>query len=84
MATSHLEAIPFAQAMDIIYESYLLSSVMIDQTIIQAALSSIENVDGTKSTFEAWTVHRKCSTNIWSGHTMYNIPQSDRFSTFIS
>ena len=28
---------------------------MIEQTIIQAALSSIETFDGTKSEFEAWT-----------------------------
>ena len=37
------------------YEGSMLLSVMIEQTIIQAALSSIETFDGTKSKFEAWT-----------------------------
>ena len=38
-----------------IYNGMLLSSIMIEQTIIQVALSSIETFDGTKSKFEAWT-----------------------------
>ena len=37
-----LEAIPFGQARGTIYEGSLLLSVMIEQTIIQAALSLIE------------------------------------------
>ena len=47
-----------------IYEGNLLSSVMIDQTIIQAALSSIEICDGTKSKFEAWTQSIENATQI--------------------
>ena len=55
MATVCPQTIPFAQARGTIYEGNLLLSVMIEQTIIQAALSSIETFDGTKSKFEAWT-----------------------------
>ena len=32
----------------------LLSSIMVEQTIMQAALSSIGMFDGTKSKFETW------------------------------
>ena len=37
-----------------VYEGNLLSSIMIKQTIIQAALSLIETFNVTKSKFEAW------------------------------
>ena len=33
----------------------LLSSLIIEKTIIQAALSSIKTFDGTKNKFEGWT-----------------------------
>ena len=36
-----------------VYEGNLLSSIMIEQTIMQAALSSRETFNGTKSKFEA-------------------------------
>ena len=42
------EAIPFGQARNTIYEGNLLLSIMIEQTIIQVAFSSIETHDGTK------------------------------------
>ena len=49
ITTYHLETIPFGQARGTIYEDSLFSSVMIEQTIIQAALSSVETFDGTKA-----------------------------------
>ena len=55
------ETVPFTQTRGILYEGSLLSSAMIEQTIIQAALSSIKTFDGTKSKFEAWT---ECSPNL--------------------
>ena len=54
ITANHLETIPSAQARSTIYEGSLLSSVMIEQTIIQAALSSTETSEGTKSKSEAW------------------------------
>ena len=48
ITTNHPEAISFGQARDTIYKDNLSLSVMIEQTIIQAALSSIETFDGTK------------------------------------
>ena len=40
--------------MGTVYEGNLLSSIMIEQPIIQSALLSKGMFDGTKSTFEAW------------------------------
>ena len=65
ITTDHLEAIPFRQSKAAVYEGSLLSSVMIEQTIIQAALSSIETSDGTKGKFEAWTESVESNTNMW-------------------
>ena len=45
---------PPPHAGNTIYQIYLLSSIMIEQTTIQAALASIECFDGTKGKFEAW------------------------------
>ena len=50
---SNLETPPHARGT--IYDGTLLSSNMIEQTIIQEALTSIDMFDGTKSKFEAWT-----------------------------
>ena len=47
-----------------VYKSNLLSSIMIEQTIIQAALASIEMFDGTKSKFETWTESIKNAVQI--------------------
>ena len=59
-----------------IYEGNLPSSVMIEETIIQTAISSIETFSGTKSEFEALPgIHRK-------KHNMYSFLQIDRFFTF--
>ena len=49
---NHLETIPFAQARGTTYVASLLSSVMIEKTITEAALFSI---DGTRIKFKAWT-----------------------------
>ena len=54
ISINHPETIPFAEVRGTMYEGSLLSSVMIEQTIIQAALSSIETFDRTKSKFEPW------------------------------
>ena len=43
------ETIPLTQARDTFYDGCLLSSVMVEQTIIQEALSSIETFDNTKA-----------------------------------
>ena len=36
-------------------EGNLLALIMVEQTILQVALTSIETFDGTKTTCEAWT-----------------------------
>ena len=51
----HLKAIPFGWTRVILYEGSLLLYVMIEQAMIQAALSSVENFDGTKGKFKVWT-----------------------------
>ena len=43
---------------------------MIAQTIIQAALSSIETLDGTKNKYEAWTESTENSAQISSQDTI--------------
>ena len=45
ITASNLETSPYARGT--VYKGNLLSSIMIEQTIIQAALSSIEMFDGT-------------------------------------
>ena len=37
-----------------VYQGILQSSIMIEQSVMQAAPSSIETLSGTKSKFEAW------------------------------
>ena len=50
--------------MGTIYKGSLLSAVKIEQTIIQAALSSVKTFYGTKGKFKASTESiEKCSTN---------------------
>ena len=49
-----LGTIPFGQVKGTIYKVSLLSSVIIQKTIIHAALSLIETSDSTKIKFEAW------------------------------
>ena len=68
--TNHLETILFAQARGTFYEGSLLLSVMIEQTIIQAALSLIETCDGTKSKFKAWTESIENAEQISSQDTL--------------
>ena len=53
ITVSNQETLPHARST--IYEGNLLSSFMIEWTIKQAALSSIETFKGTKSKFEVWT-----------------------------
>ena len=53
ITASNQETSPHARST--IYEGYLLSSIMIDQTIIQAAPLPIETFDGTQSKFKAST-----------------------------
>ena len=55
ISTNHLEKIPLSQTRGIIYEGSLLSFVIMEQTIIWAALSSVETFDSTKSKFKCWT-----------------------------
>ena len=50
---NHPEAIPCGQARGKMYDSSLLLSVSRAQTIIQAALYSVENLNGTKGKFKA-------------------------------
>ena len=52
MTASNPETLPHFRGT--IYEGNLISSVMIEQTIIQAALSSIEMFYGRKSNCQAW------------------------------
>ena len=54
-----------SHARETVYEGDLLFSVMLGQTMVQAALAFIEVFDGTKSKFGAWMeLIKKCSTNI--------------------
>ena len=52
IAASNPETSPHVRGT--VYEGNLLSSVMFEQTIIQAAVSSIETYIQTKSKLEAW------------------------------
>ena len=70
--SSNPETPPHARSM--VYQGNLLSSIMIEQTIIQAALASIEMLDGPESKFEAWVKSIKCSTNIKSKCNMHTFP----------
>ena len=45
---NHMEAVPFGQARGTIYESSLLSSVMIELTMMQTMLSLIDTLYGKK------------------------------------
>ena len=56
-------------------------TVMADQAIIQAAISSVETFEGNKNKFEAWI---KCSTDFWSRHLMNSILKNDRFTSNLS
>ena len=48
------EATPVEQVKYMVNEASLLVSVMVDQPIIWAAMSSIETFDGNKNKFETW------------------------------
>ena len=49
------------------FEGNSLASVMLEQTILQTLITSIEMFDGTKSKFKAWIKSiKKFSTNFWS------------------
>ena len=65
------ETIPFAQARGTIYEGSLLLTVMIEQIIIQAALSSIETSGGTKSKFKAQTELIENAAQVFGQHTLH-------------
>ena len=71
ITTYHLEAIPFGQARGTIYEGIVLSSVTIEQTIIQAELSSVEAFHGTKSNFQAWTESIENAEQISGQNTLH-------------
>ena len=59
---SNLETPPHSRGT--VYKGTLLSPTMVEQTIIQAALASIEMFDGTKAKFEAWTKSIKNAVQI--------------------
>ena len=62
---------PFGQTRGTVYEGSLLLCVMIEQPIIQAALSLIETFDGTKSKFEAWTESVDNTAHIFGQDTLH-------------
>ena len=49
-----LETTPIEQLRPVVNEASLLASVMVEQPIIQAAVSSVGTFDGTKSKFKSW------------------------------
>ena len=53
-----------------VYKGNLLSFILIEQTIIQAVLTSIEKLDGTKSKFEAWMEAIENAAQISSQNTI--------------
>ena len=53
-----------------IYEGNLLSSIMMEQTIRQAAFASLETFKGTKGKFEAWTESIKNAAQISDQNTI--------------
>ena len=61
-----------------------MSTIMIERTIIQAALSSTEIFDGIKVNLSLDSIHRKCNTNSRSKHNIYSFLQINRFHTFNS
>ena len=54
MCLNDQEIASIEQLKPVISEAILLASVMVEQPIIQAVISSIEAFDGTKSKFESW------------------------------
>ena len=71
IATNHPEAIPSRKAKGTIYEGNLVSSVIIEQTILQSALSSIETFDGTRGKFKVWTGSVENAAQISGQDTLY-------------
>ena len=65
------------------YEGSLFESVMIEQTRIQSALSSIETFDGTKGKFETWTESVENAAQI-SGEDTLHIAFSKMISSTLS
>ena len=69
----------------VINDASILTLVMADQTIIQAAISSIETFDGNKNKFEVCIVScAKCSTNFWSRHSTNSIFKNARATINLS
>ena len=50
---SHQVTVPINQSGPVVIEASLLASVMVEQPIIQAAISTVETFNGAKSKFEA-------------------------------
>ena len=65
----NLEKPPHARGT--VNEGSLLSSMMIEQTIIQAVLSGRETIDGTKSKFEVWVESIENAVPISGQNTMH-------------
>ena len=62
-----------------------LSSIMIEQIIIQTALISIEMFNGTKCKFEVWTqAIENAAQNIRAKLNMHSFPLINRISIFDS
>ena len=85
LAFNHQVTAPINQLRPVVREGCLLALVIVEQSTIQAAISSVEMFDGTKSKFESWTAFCiKCSTNIKVRHPMHSCLQDDRTTTHFS
>ena len=73
------ETASIEQLKPVINETRLLASVMVEQPNIQAAISSIEICNGTKSKFESCIdTCEECSTNLGVNHLTYSTFKNGR------
>ena len=80
-----LETASIEQLKPVISETSLLASMMVEQPIIQAAITSRETPDGTKSKSEFLdSICKKCSTNFGIKHLAYSISKNDRITPYFS
>ena len=65
LAFNHQVTAPINQLGPVVSEASPLALVMVEQPIIQVAISSVEMIDGTKSKFESWIASVENATQIW-------------------
>ena len=77
------ETASIEQLRPVIHETSLLTTVLVEQSIIQAVISSIKTSDGMKSRLESWiALVGKCSTNFRIKHPVYSIFKNGKITPY--